>query len=286
VVDITSMAHPAMSAIQATGSGLRIGALVTMADAERHDVIVRDYPVLAESLHLAASAQLRNMARLGGNLLQRTRCSYFRDTTWLACNKRNPGSGCAALAGVNRAHAVLGASEACIATYAGDFAQALVALDALIETLGPNGPRVLPIAELHRAPGAQPHIETTLQPGELITAILVPAGPWTRRSTFVKVRDRESYEFALASAAVAVDLDGERRVTQARIGLGGVATIPWRAREAENRLRGRILDDTSTAEAAEAAFATATPLAHNAFKVPLGKATVIRALLKARDMEV
>src|SRR5205085_1179818 len=175
-----------------------------------------------QSLALAASQQLRNMATLGGNVLQRTRCSYFRDTSYAECNKRNPGSGCAALDGVNRMHAVLGASSACIATYPGDFAQALIALDAGIEVNGPTGTRRFPFASLHKPPSDSPNVETTLAPGEIITAFTIPARGWTRRSLYLKIRDRESYEFALASAAIVLDLDGDI-VRDVRIALGGVA---------------------------------------------------------------
>ena len=224
------------------------------------------------------------MPTLGGNVLQRTRCNYFRDTSWSACNKRNPGSGCAALDGVNRQHAVLGASEACIASYPGDFAQGLMALDAEVDIAGAAGPRTVPFAELHRPPGSTPHVETTLQPGDLITGLSVPAGPWTRRSLYLKVRDRQSYAFALASAAVALDLDGGV-VRQARIALGGVAATPWRAREAEAALLGKPVTEATAAEAARIAFAGAKPREHNAYKVALGQETVVRALLQAATLE-
>jgi xanthine dehydrogenase YagS FAD-binding subunit len=218
--------------IEADASRLRLGALVRMADAADHPVVRRDYPVIAQSLLLAASAQLRNMGSLGGNVLQRTRCTYFRDVSYSACNKRNPGSGCAAMGGINRMHAVLGTSDQCIATYPGDFAQALITLDADVEIIGPAGVRSLPFSALHRMPGDAPDIETTLRPGEMISSFFVPATSWAQRSLFVKVRDRESYEFAVASAAVALDLvDGLVRTS--RIALGGVATVPWRAERAE-----------------------------------------------------
>ena len=267
--------------IVASGDGISFGAMVSMAEAAEHPAVLRDYPVIAESLKLAASDQLRNMASLGGNVLQRTRCAYFRDTRWDACNKRSPGSGCAALDGVNRQHAVLGGSEACIATYPGDFAQALIALGARVETSS----RRIDFAELHRRPGNTPNVETTLQPGELITAIVVPAGPWTRRSRYVKIRDRQSYQFALTSAAVALDMNGDV-VREARIALGGVATVPWRSREAEAALRGKPLDETTATATAAAAFAGAQPRKHNAYKVALGQNTLVRALLEARQMRV
>jgi xanthine dehydrogenase YagS FAD-binding subunit len=265
--------------------GAQLGSLVRMSEAAEHHELRAAYPVIVQTLNLAASQQLRNMASLGGNVLQRTRCPYFRDTSWEACNKRAPGSGCAAMEGFNRMHAVLGGSHACIASYAGDFGQALIALDADVEVVGPGGRRSFPFGQLHTEPGENPHVETSLTDGEVIRAFTVPAGAWTRRSTYVKVRDRESYEFALASAAVALELDGDK-VREVRIGLGGVATIPWRAREAEAVLLGKPLNEANAAAAAEAAFARARPREHNAFKVSLGKATLVRALLEARAMEV
>jgi xanthine dehydrogenase YagS FAD-binding subunit len=223
------------------------------------------------------------MASLGGNVLQRTRCSYFRDVSYENCNKRNPGSGCAAIDGFNRSHAVLGASEQCIATYPGDFAQAMIALDATVEIIGASGRRAIPFAQLHKAPGETPQIETTLTAGELISGFSVP-GRWPR-SVYLKVRDRQSYEFALASAAIALDVqDGV--VRDARVALGGVATTPWRAREAEALLKGERLDDDLAQRAAEAAFADAKGRKHNAFKIALGKRVVARALHQAATMEV
>lgn len=285
LVDINRLSGDGDGVIEVSDGGVRFGALVRMAEAAEHPAIVRDYPVIADALTLAASPQLRNMASLGGNILQRTRCSYFRDTSWSACNKRDPGSGCAALDGCNRMHAVLGTSEHCIATYPGDFAQALIALDAVVEVTGPDGSREIPFAQLHRLPEDRPDIETVLTPGDLVTAIDVPAGPWTRRSLYLKVRDRASYAFALASAAVALGMDGET-VREARIALGGVATVPWRAGEAEAVLKDQRLDDETAAAAADAAFAAARTYKHNAFKVPLGKRTLIRALLEAGQMEI
>ncbi|RAI42150.1 FAD binding domain-containing protein [Rhodoplanes roseus] len=284
VVDINPL-QERYGAIATDDKGLRLGALARMAQVADHPSVRRDFPVIAQTLDLAASQQLRNMATLGGNLLQRTRCNYFRDVSWAACNKRNPGSGCAALDGMNRKHAVLGTSDQCIATYPGDFAQALVALDATLEIAGPQGRREIAVQQLHKQPGSTPNIETQLVPGELITAILVPSAPWTRRSLYLKVRDRESYEFALASAAVALDIaDGE--VREARIALGGVATMPWRAKEAEAALRGRRLDEAAAEAAAEAAFAGAQTHEHNAYKVPLGRRTLVRALLDAARLEI
>jgi xanthine dehydrogenase YagS FAD-binding subunit len=272
-------------AIEASEAGLRLGALVRMSEAADHPVLLRDYPVLAQALQLAASAQLRNMATLAGNVLQRTRCNYFRDPSWHACNKRNPGSGCSAIGGNSRHLAVLGVSPHCIAHYPGDFANALVALDATVTLLSPDGARrTLPVEALHRLPGDTPHLETVMQPGELIAGFEVPAGPWARRSLYLKVRDRASYAFALASAAVALHLE-DGAVRTVRIGLGGLAAKPWRAHEAEAVLTGRPLDEASAQEAAEAAFAAAVTDPDNAFKPELGRRTLVRALLAARELE-
>jgi xanthine dehydrogenase YagS FAD-binding subunit len=234
VIDINALERTALGRIEAHANRLRLGALVRMADAADHPVVRRDYPVIAQSLLLAASAQLRNMGSLGGNTLQRTRCTYFRDVSYTACNKRNPGSGCAAMDGFNRMHAVLGTSDQCIATYAGDFAQALIALDANIEVIGPAGSRSLPFSALHRVPGDTPDIETTLRPGEIISPFFIAAAPWTRRSLFVKVRDRESYEFAVASAAVVLDL-ADGLVRSSRIALGGMATMRQKGNPSASR---------------------------------------------------
>lgn len=285
LVDINGLENR-YGTIEAGRQGLRLGALVRMSRAEAHPAIQRDYPVIAQSLELAASPQLRNMASLGGNVLQRTRCTYFRDTNYSACNKRNPGSGCSALDGVNRKHAILGASERCIATYPGDFAQALVALGATVELLGPAGVRVIRFEDLHLPYGETPHIETALLPGELITNFLVPAAAFTRRSLYLKVRDRRSYAFALTSAAIALDLGPSGEVREARIALGGVASRPWRAHAAETALLGQKLNEATARNAAEIAFAHAHPHGQNAFKVELGKRTVVRALLAAAAMEV
>jgi xanthine dehydrogenase YagS FAD-binding subunit len=283
VIDVNDLASQ-FGRIENDVRGVRLGAFVHMAEAAGHPVINRDYPIIAQSLKLAASAQIRNMATLGGNVLQRTRCSYFRDPSWAQCNKRAPGSGCAALEGVNRKHAVLGTSANCIATYAGDFAQALVALDAEVEIVGRAGPRSTRFEDLHVSPGGNPQVETVLAADDLITGFNVPAGPWTRRSLYLKVRDRESYEFALASAAVALDMrDGA--VNEARIALGGVATKPWRAREAEAALKGKRIDEDSTRDAARLAFANAVTHGGNDFKPELGRRTLVRALLQAAAME-
>ena len=285
LVDINDLAE-AHGGIGIDGDGLTLGALVRMAEAEAHPAIRRHYPVIREALGQAASPQLRNMASLGGNVLQQTRCSYYRDPSWTACNKRMPGSGCAAIEGVNRRLAVLGTSEHCIAHYPGDFAVALVALGAEVMLRGTDGTeRRIAFEELHRLPGDTPHIETNLRPGELITGFHVPAGRWTRRSLYRKVRDRASYDFALASAAVALDLEDGVVVT-ARIGLGGVATKPWRAHEAEAVLAGRLLDEQLAVTAAEAAFAGAMTQGDNGFKPELGRRTLVRALLEAAEMDL
>jgi xanthine dehydrogenase YagS FAD-binding subunit len=285
VVDINALHKASAGQIEFGANGLRLGAMVRMADAADHGDVQKQFPMIAQALQLAASAQIRNMASLGGNVLQRTRCTYFRDTSYANCNKRNPGSGCAAMEGINRMHAVLGTSDQCIATYPGDFAQALIALDTQVELSGPNGSREIAFANLHRPPGERPQVETTLAPGELIAAFRVPATPFARRSLFLKIRDRESYEFALASAAVALDIDGDT-VRQARIALGGVATVPWRAREAEAALKGKAIDEQTAASAADAAFAEAKPHEHNKFKIELGKRTLIRALHQAASLEI
>jgi xanthine dehydrogenase YagS FAD-binding subunit len=282
IIDINPLAE-GWSHIKFGDGDLQLGALARMSDVAANPQIQQNYPVVASSLKLAASAQLRNMATLAGNVLQRTRCTYFRDVSYAACNKRNPGSGCAAMGGFNRTHAVLGTSDQCIATYPGDFAQALIALDATVGVTGRTGDRTLPFAQLHKAPGASPQVETTLTPGDLISGFTI-SGSWPR-SVYVKVRDRRSYEFALASAAVALDLQNGF-VREARIALGGVATVPWRAREAEAILAGQRFDDTLAERAAEVAFAHAAPRKDNLFKIELGKRVVTRALHQAATMEI
>jgi xanthine dehydrogenase YagS FAD-binding subunit len=217
--------------------------------------------------------------------LQRTRCTYFRDVSYRECNKRNPGSGCAAMGGFNRMHAVLGGSDSCIATYPGDFAQALIALEAVVEIASGSGNRTIPFANSHRKPADTSDRETNLHPGEMIAAFLIPAANWTRRSLYLKVRDRESYEFALASAAVALDQQNGI-VRAARIALGGVATVPWRAVEAESFLRGKPVNEDNAAAAACVAFAGARGYGHNNFKIELGKRTLSRALQQAAALEI
>jgi xanthine dehydrogenase YagS FAD-binding subunit len=271
--------------IRYDGNTLRLGAFARMSTVAEHPLVIREFPVIAQSLRLAASQQLRVMATLGGNVLQRTRCNYFRDISYRECNKRQPGSGCAALQGVNRKLAVLGVSDSCIAHYPGDFAQALVALGARVQIANQRGSRELDFNDLHLLPGSTPHVETVLAAGEIITGFSVPGGPWARRSLYLKIRDRESYEFALASAAVALQLRNDT-VDAARIGLGGVATKPWRAQEAEASLVGKRLDEVSARRAAQLAFASAVTHGGNDFKPELGRRTLIRALLECAALEV
>jgi xanthine dehydrogenase YagS FAD-binding subunit len=285
VTDINGLESTPSGRIEFGSKGLWLGALVRMSQAADHAQVQKSYPVIAQSLQLAASPQIRNMASLGGNVLQRTRCTYFRDVSYNACNKRSPGSGCAAIEGFNRPHAVLGTSDHCIASYPGDFGQALIALDAQVDIAGPDGSRTISFARLHKAPGDSPQTETTLMPGELITAFVVPPLPWAKRSLFLKIRDRESYEFALASAAVALDL-ADGAVRNVRIALGGVSALPWRAHEAEAMLKGKRLDETTLNAAAAKAFEKARPKSHNAFKVELGKRTMVRALQQAAGMTI
>jgi xanthine dehydrogenase YagS FAD-binding subunit len=281
VVDITGLSE--LSAIDTAGPGeLVFGALARMSDVARDPALVRDYPALSEALWRAASQQLRNMATVGGNLLQRTRCAYFRGGAPFACNKREPGSGCAAQDGINRGHAVLGGSPSCIAVYPGDWAVALIAFDAEVDVLGAGGARTIPLRELHREPGDAPERETNLAPGELVVRIRVPTTPLGRASTYLKIRDRESYAFALASAAAAVQLDGDI-VREARIALGGLATRPWRAWEAERLLVGQRLTPNAARAAGDAALAGARPTRQNAFRIELGARTVAQALLIAKQ---
>jgi xanthine dehydrogenase YagS FAD-binding subunit len=276
------------------GGGVRIGALVKNSDLANDPGIRKNYPALSEALLSGASPQLRNMASVGGNLLQRTRCYYFRDPAYTACNKRLPGSGCAALEGYNRIHAVLGTSEKCIATSPGDMPVAMVALDAVVHTRRANGgERTIPIADFHVAYGLDPARESVLEHGELITAVELPATPWFARSYYLKVRDRASYEFALASAAVALDIGGGGggggrggTIRAARVALGGVGTKPWRSPEAEHALVGKQADEATFRAAAEAALHGARPQKDNAFKIELAKRTLTRALETAMEKKV
>jgi len=260
--------------------GLRIGATVRNSDLAHDETVKTRYPVLSQALLSGASAQLRNMATTGGNLMQRTRCYYFRDPAYAACNKRKPGSGCAALEGFNRIHVVLGGSDHCVATHPSDMAVALVALDAVVHITGPHGERRVQIEEFHKLPGATPHIETAVQIGELITHVTLPKSDFAQRSAYVKLRDRASYEFALASAAVAINLSGTT-IRGARVALGGIATKPWRSHEAEQVLTGASANADTFRTAAEAALKSAKPLRYNAFKIKLAKMALVRALTQA-----
>ena len=285
IVDINRLGarHADMNEVTALpDGGLRIGALVRNSDLAWSTVVKERYPVLSEALLAGASGQIRNMASVGGNLMQRTRCYYFRDTA-MPCNKREPGSGCSAIEGHNRIHAVLGTSSQCIATSPGDMPVALVALGATVRVTGPQGERSIPLVDFHLVPGAHPERETVLQPGELITAVDVPALPWARRSHYRKVRDRASFAFALASAAVALDVDGTT-VRAARVALGGVGTKPWRSGEAERALVGQPTTPAAFRAAAEEALRGAKAYRENGFKIELAKRTLVRALTTVTTM--
>lgn len=273
LVDINRLA---LKKIEPTVNGLRIGALASNSAVATSKPVRENFPVLSEALLAGASPQLRNMATVGGNLLQRTRCYYFMDTAF-PCNKRAPGSGCPAIPGFNRIHAILGASEQCIATHPSDMCVALAALDAVIRVGGPNGARQIPIADFHRVPGDTPHVDTNLQPDELIVAVDLPSSALAKRSRYLKIRDRAQYAFALVSVAAALDVrDG--RIEAARVVLGGVAHKPWRARDAEKVLTGAQAKAQTFAAAAEAAVRGAVPQKHNAFKIELARRAVVRVL--------
>lgn len=257
--------------------GVRIGALVRNSDLAEHQLITSRYPVLSEALLSGASPQLRNLATTGGNLLQRTRCYYFYDPAFPMCNKRNPGSGCGALEGYNRIHAILGQSDQCIATHPSDMCIAMAALDAVVRVQGPQGERTIPFAEFHRLPGNTPNVETNLQPNELITAVDLPAIPFATRSHYLKVRDRASYAFALVSVAAALELDGGK-IKSARLALGGVAHKPWRAQKAEQALIGKPPNEQNFRAAAEAELAAAKGYKYNSFKIELAKRAITQAL--------
>ena len=273
LVDVTGLA----SAIEEGDGGLVIGAAARNTAVAEHRIIRERYPVLARAILAGASAQIRNMATVGGNLLQRTRCTYFYDVEGSRCNKRQPGLGCDAIDGFNRIHAILGASPACIATHPSDMCVALSALDAIVHLKGPAGVRTVPMVEFHRLPGDTPDIDTVLQPGELIIAVELPPMASGTRSTYRKVRDRASYAFALVSVAAALDLDGDT-VKDVRIALGGVAQKPWRAQKAEAVLRGGPASEAAFQAAAEAELADATPLSGNGFKIELARRVIVAVL--------
>ncbi len=266
--------------IEQTADGLRIGAMERMSDVGEHALVLQQYPAVSESLLLAASPQLRNMASIGGNMLQRTRCGYFRDTAF-PCNKRSPGSGCPALAGDSHNLAILGTSDTCIATaYPGDLAVALAAFDAVLTLENSKGKqRRVPVTEFYLLPGKTPQRETVLDPGELIVAVTIPAAAHARRSTYLKVRERSSYAYALASAAVGLDVQAGT-IRSARVALGGVGTRPWRSPEAEKVLTGAPATEATFRVAAAAALRGAQPHEKNRFKVELAQNTLVQALLK------
>jgi xanthine dehydrogenase YagS FAD-binding subunit len=279
LIDINALP---LGGVRVEGSDLVIGALARMADVAADPDVLRLQPLIAESLIEGASPQLRNMASIGGNLLQRVRCPYFRMLD-ASCNKRDPGSGCAAIDGLNAGHAILGTSDHCVATHPSDLAVALVALDATMRVRGPHGERSFPVEDLYRLPGDTPHLEHTLLPGELIVEVRVPGGVHNRRARYLKVRDRASYEFALVSAAVALDVE-DGLIRAARIAAGGVGTRPWRMRACEGLLVGGPPERTAFETAAEVAVQGARPLQHNRYKVELLPRTIVRALEMAGEV--
>jgi xanthine dehydrogenase YagS FAD-binding subunit len=276
LVDIRALGW---SQIEETADGLSIGALARNSDVAHHPHVRDHYPVLAAALSSGASPQLRNVATVGGNLLQRTRCNYFRDPNVLECNKRLPGSGCAAIGGCSRSFAVLGASSHCIATHPSDMCVALLVLDAVVHTQGDHGARAVPIADLHLAPEDHPEREHVLEPGELVTHVTLPRSGFAARSDYVKARDRNAYAFALASCAVALELDGSV-IRAARVAFGGIATKPWRSSDAERVLVGATATPETFARAADRAITGARTTPDNAFKVELAKRTLIQALTR------
>jgi xanthine dehydrogenase YagS FAD-binding subunit len=280
LLDINGL--PNMARIEALpGGGLCIGALARMSDVAADMEVRRRFPIIAEALLFAASGQLRNMASIGGNIMQRTRCAYFRDETDGRCNKRSPGSGCAALHGLNRNQAIFGWSESCVATNSSDLAVALAAIDAIVIVQGQKGERLIPFTDFHRLPGSTPERDNVLERGDLIIAVEIPARDEARASHYLKVRDRASYEFALVSAAAAVAMD-EGRIRSARLAMGGVAHKPWRLTAAEGGLREISLDDVNGLRSAIArSFTEACALAQNAFKIELAQRVALRALQTA-----
>ena len=274
VVDINGL--PLDRVEMLPNGGLRIGALVRNSDLANHEAVKKNYAVLSEALLSGASPQLRNMATTGGNLLQKTRCYYYRDINY-PCNKRQPGSGCAALDGFNRIHAVLGGSEHCVATHPSDMAVAMMALEATVHTNGPKGERAIALDEFYLVPGNTPNRENVLAPGELITHVTLPALASGTRSVYLKLRDRQQYEFALASSALVINVSGGN-IQRTRVAFGGVGTKPWRSREAEKALEGQQASPEVFRRAADAAMADARPLKYNAFKIELAKRALVRTL--------
>jgi xanthine dehydrogenase YagS FAD-binding subunit len=277
LIDITRL--PLKSIEETADGGLRIGALVPNSDLAYHPLIEQRYPLLASAILAGASAQLRNMASTGGNLLQRTRCYYFYDTA-TPCNKRDPGSGCSAITGINRMHAILGTSDACIATHPSDMCVALAALEATVLVAGPAGARAITFADFHRLPGDTPQRDTNLQPNEIVTAVELPARGFAANYTYLKIRDRLSYAFALVSVAAALELEGET-IEEARLALGGIAHKPWRDLSAEAALCGQAADQSTFARAADLVLRDASGFEHNAFKIDLARRAVVRALTQA-----
>jgi xanthine dehydrogenase YagS FAD-binding subunit len=279
LIDITRL--PLKTVEDTANGGLRIGALVPNSDLAYHPLIEERYPLLSSAILAGASQQLRNMASTGGNLLQRTRCLYFYDTA-TPCNKREPGSGCSAIDGINRINAILGTSEACIATHPSDMCVALAALDATVRVAGPAGERAIAFADFHRLPGDTPHIDTDLAPSEIIVAVELPPQGFAANYSYLKIRDRLSYAFALVSVAAALDIEGGR-IKEARLALGGVAHKPWRKREAEAALRGNAPDRAAFTEAADILLSGARGFAHNAFKIGLARRAIERTLTQASN---
>lgn len=279
LVDISRL--PLRQVEQTADGGLLVGALVPNSDLAYHPVVVRNYPLLGSAILAGASAQLRNMASVGGNLMQRTRCAYFYDTA-TPCNKRQPGTGCSATDGVNRNHAILGTSASCIAVYPSDMCVALAALDARVHITGPSGDRTMSLVDFHRLPGDTPHLDTNLAAGEIITAIELPPRGFAERYSYLKIRDRLSYAFALVSVAAALELDGQD-IAEARLALGGVAHKPWRKLEAEALLRGQAATEANFARAADALLHGAKAYAHNGFKIALARRAIIRTLKQAAN---
>ncbi|MBD2714988.1 xanthine dehydrogenase family protein subunit M [Microvirga sp. STR05] len=266
--------------IESQNNGLRIGALALNSAVAEDRQVREKQPLLALALNAGASPQLRNMATVGGNMLQRTRCAYFYDTT-MPCNKRQPGTGCGALEGVNRMHAIFGFSDKCIAVHPSDMSVALVALDAVVQVSGPKGNRSIPFADFHRLPGDTPEKDTNLTPGELITAVDVPDGPFTKHVHYQKVRERASYAFALLSVAAALDIDGSNIIKAARLAMGGVAHKPWRLTTAEQMLVGKPATEETFRQAADVAMQGAKSFKYNAYKLKLGPNAIVQALKTA-----
>lgn len=274
VIDISRLD---LKKIESTENGLRLGALVTNTQVADFPLVRQNYPILSRAILAGASQQIRNVATVGGNLMQRTRCPYYYDTAF-GCNKRQPGSGCPAATGINRIHAIFGASDKCVAVNPSDMCVALAALDAVVEVEGVEGRRQIPFSEFHRLPGNQPERDTVLEEGEIITAVILPANINAKSGVYLKLRDRASYSFALISVAAILDID-DNKIRNARIALGGVAHKPWRTQEAEQFLVGKAVDETLFQQAADLALRNAQPLEHNKFKVEMSKRAIRRALM-------